>query len=269
MPLVYPKAEWTPTGVDGGSMLGGTPRAVWHTTETHPSAFFTAKTYYHLQIREYGGRVHIRQFIDFQRASRALRREDSVQTNRRGTYCPNISIVGYAKDSAYLSDAMVNEIGDLVDFSHRTMDVPPEFPLPFYGGEAYGYDGAGRLSSTAWERFTGHCGHQHVYRNTHWDPGRFPVDRILSSLEPQGDPVMQPPNWATAATQWHIDNGIYAESRPEDVDEDVEFHRQTVFRHRFYQRVVQPALRTATNGEGKIALSKVQSLADHLRNAPK
>lgn len=265
--LIYPKAQWTPSGIDGGAMLGGTPRAVWHTTETHPSAFFTAKTFYHLQIREWGGQVHIRQFIDLSRASRALRREDSVQTNRRGTFCPNLCIVGYAKDSAALSDAMVNEIGELVAFCHRTMDIPPEF-LTFRGGEAYGYNGKGRLSATAWEKFSGHCGHQHVYRNTHWDPGRFPVDRILSSLEPLGGPAVQPPNWATAATQWHIDNGIYTESRPEDLDEDIEFHRQSVFRHRFYQRVVAPALRSAgDDGKGAVALSETRDLKAKLNQA--
>ena len=183
MPLVYPKAEWTPSGVDGGAMLGGLPRCVWHTTETHPSAFFTAKTFYHMQIREWSGQVYIRQFIDFVRASRALRREDDVQTNRRGTYCPNVCIVGYAADSAGLSDAMVNEIGAFVDWAEQTMGVPPVFPLPFLGGEAYGYDGAARLTASQWTAFTGHCGHQHVYRNTHWDPGRFPVARILATLE--------------------------------------------------------------------------------------
>ena len=51
---------------------------------------------------------------------------------------------------------------------------------------------------------------------------------------------MQPPAWAVEATQWHIDQGIYTQTNPADVDEDIEFHRQTVFRHRFFQKAVAP-----------------------------
>lgn len=51
------------------------------------------------------------------------------------------------------------------------------------------------------------------------------------------DPDMKPPAWAIPATQWHIDRGIYTQNSPDDVDEPNEFHRQTVFRHRFYNAI--------------------------------
>lgn len=237
--LAYPKAEQTITSLDGGAMIGGNPRTVWHTTETYPSAFYTNKTYYHLQVREdpSSGQILWRQFIDLSRASRALRHEDSVETNRMGTYCPNIAIVGYAKDSPDLSDGMVNEVAEFIAWAEQVMGIPAVFPYPFLGGEAYGYDGAARLNRDEWVAVTGNVGHQHAYRNTHWDPGKFPTDRILETL---GGPNMKPPDWALPATQWHIDQGIYTEATPADVDEDLAFHRQTVFRHRFYQKVVAP-----------------------------
>jgi hypothetical protein len=48
---------------------------------------------------------------------------------------------------------------------------------------------------------------------------------------------MKPPSWASTATQWHIDRNIYSENAISEVDEDLEFHRQSVFRYRFYNSI--------------------------------
>lgn len=66
--------------------------------------------------------------------------------------------------------------------------------------------------------------------------------------EQVGGDDMKPPSWAIAATQWHIEHDIYTEDTPDDVDESEEFHRQTVFRHRFYQKIVQPIESRPTTG---------------------
>ena len=60
---------------------------------------------------------------------------------------------------------------------------------------------------------------------------------VLGDPNDTGDNDMLPPSWAEDATQWHIDRNIYGESNVSDVDESEEFHRQTVFRHRFYNSI--------------------------------
>jgi hypothetical protein len=67
-----------------------------------------------------------------------------------------------------------------------------------------------------------------------FDPMHWEIDVPPSQIG--DDPAMKPPTWARDATQWHIDRGIY--SGPVDsIDEELEFHRQTVFRHRFYNAI--------------------------------
>ncbi|PWH05185.1 hypothetical protein DEO23_13980 [Brachybacterium endophyticum] len=36
-----------------------------------------------------------------------------------------------------------------------------------------------RMSASQWAAYTGVCGHTHVVANSHWDPGAFPVARLL------------------------------------------------------------------------------------------
>lgn len=67
----------------------------------------------------------------------------------------------------------------------------------------------------------------------YWNGDRRCIEEIRASLGGE----MQPPDWAVPATQWHIDRNIYTEDNVEDVDESLEFHRQTVFRHRFYNSI--------------------------------
>lgn len=67
----------------------------------------------------------------------------------------------------------------------------------------------------------------------YWNGSYRAIEEIRNSI---GDD-MQTPDWAMPATKWHIDRGIYKETHPSDVDESMEFHRQTVFRHRFYEAI--------------------------------
>lgn len=91
---------------------------------------------------------------------------------------------------------------------------------------------------------SGVIGHRKLDPTRRSDPGEgFPFEQFLSLI---GDDML-PPAWAEEATQWHIENGIYSESSTSEVDESYEFHRQTVFRHRFYQRVVDPAIARQAN----------------------
>lgn len=221
--LYYPKADREISGVDGGSMVGGPPRGVVHTTETGP--IYRGATFYHIQI-DYtsSGGIEIVQFIPLERASRALRNHSGgVQTNRQGDYCLNVAIADYAKNAAVLAaastadspcvawaepfglttmatwpDAIYNELGELMEWAEPEMGIPLVFPEPFDGGDAYGYDGSVRISNSEWLDLSGWVGHQHVPENTHWDPGRLQTDKLEPHDEPEGDDDMAKitqPSW--------------------------------------------------------------------------
>lgn len=187
MALIYPKAtEVNIQDRDGGTMVGGPPRGIIHTTETNPKwGFFTAKWFYSVQFLYTATRgVEILQTFDLARASRALFNGPlPVQTNRCGSANPNIVIVGYAKDTPLLPDPLIEAMAEFMVWCGEELDIPTSFPLIFQGGESYGTSGVGRLSVQEWLDFSGWGGHQDVPDgNTHWDPGRLPVDKFRQAI---------------------------------------------------------------------------------------
>lgn len=231
--LEYPKAtEITITGKTGGSMVGGSPRSAMHTTETNPKwGFFRSKTYYHVQfLYNTYGKVEVLQSIDLSKASRALfNGPHPVQTNRQGTACPNVVIVGYAKDSPDLPKPLIEAMAEFFVWSDEQQRVPAVFPLAFQSGEAYGTSGVGRMTVAEWERFTGICGHQDVPDgNTHWDPGRIPVQEFKKAISAiAGGPMAttyrgvknvpsnvlgKPVDWAKGVVDRNIGRGVIVTS---------------------------------------------------------
>lgn len=239
MALIYPKAtQVNIQTADGGSMVGGPPRGIIHTTETNPKwGFFTAKWYYSMQFLYTATRgVEILQTFDLARASRALfNGPHSVQTNRQGSANPNIVIVGYAKDTPSLPDPLIAAMAEFIAWCEDKLSIPALFPLTFQGGEAYGTSGVGRLSIQEWVEFTGWGGHQDVPDgNTHWDPGRLPVDKFKQAIAAiKGEPnmatyqgVKNVPvdrggnvlDWAKGVIDRNIERGIIVTS--DDVTDD-------------------------------------------------
>jgi hypothetical protein len=119
-----------------------------------------------------------KQYKPFSTPARALRNmTGGVQTNNResdelpGPDIIQVEIVGYAEDMPHLDDLQKLALAQFVIDICRATGIPLEFPVPFAGNEAYGLNGAVRLSHTAWLDVRGVVGHQHVPENTHWDPG--------------------------------------------------------------------------------------------------
>lgn len=56
-----------------------------------------------------------------------------------------------------------------------------------------------RLAGSAWEAYTGVLGHTHVPENDHWDPGAFPISRLLE-LAGGAAPVATPSTPSTMPT---------------------------------------------------------------------
>lgn len=233
--IYYPKARLTidrPGGC-GAMNKDGSKKVVWHTTETS-GGFYTKRAYYHIQLWENSSGVAMwRQFIPFDRASCALRNDSGTvtQTNRDGDVNINVAIVGYARNTPYLSNAMLDAIAEFMVWAEEEWGIPAEFPYAFQGGEAYGVNGAGRLTLSQWDTASGHLGHQDVPDgNTHWDPGRFPVEAILAKVEKlKGDDMAFTPEQEAFLAAF-ADEALKAEAKPTSFVHVLNFYRGVVTR---------------------------------------
>lgn len=252
----YPKAVLRIPNppVDGGSMnMDGSKKMVWHTTETAPTGFYRTKVYYHIQVREdpATGKILWEQYIPFDRASRGLRNDQNtpLQTNRDGDVNINVAIVGYARNSPYMSNALMEAIAEFMVWAEEEWGIPAVFPYAFQGGEAYGENGVGRLEDDQWDEANGSLGHQDVPDgNTHWDPGKLPVNEILELVE--GLKYMAKfvdvpeEHWAYNAVEWMAETGLTVGSgtidgkpayKPED---PVTRAQMAVFLKRFHDKFI-------------------------------
>lgn len=198
-----PEAEDLTAVGTSGTMLGGPPRAVWHTTEA-PSGFSSAgASYFDLMHRVLTGKLaepHILydpltdrmgQYFALDRSSRSLRNDDvsGTSTNKTGTACIQIEVVGYA--SRPFTDywkpgpnfaALMRAI--------RSWGIPDEWPA---GAMSHSGEGVSR-SLTTWKTRAGHYGHCHVPGNTHWDCGGIDQEalfRVVANPVQEDDMIPQ------------------------------------------------------------------------------
>lgn len=134
-------------------------------------------------------RKTIRQHIDTAESAKALENDGGgVETNNAGVI--QIEFVGscdrsYAEkhDLFFTEDA---EDDDLLALAAVVAWVAAEHDIPLTVGDLdwptsdAAYESAPqRFSGSQWYAYRGVCGHTHVPENAHWDPGNFPVGRLL------------------------------------------------------------------------------------------
>jgi hypothetical protein len=197
MALWLEDATPLPAGDDGGSMLGGPSKLVWHTTEGATAggaiaAMRERDTWAHLTATYETGTLRVWQHIPLDRACRALRHPaGTVQTNRAGHYCVQVEVVGWASSITALPPAYFAGLARLARTIEQATGIPRRstvrwLPYP----ESYGADNGVRLSPAAWLDYAGHLGHQHVPGNLHGDPGALPIGAILAlPMFPGGLPM--------------------------------------------------------------------------------
>lgn len=168
--------------VDGGSILGGRPKMLWHDTETLGFPSYSTGFFPHMTINPVTGET--RQHIPANRAARALRNETGgVQTNRFNVF--QIEVLGFANQVRFHP-----VMGEVARWARDQLGVPLREgvvwrPYPSSFGEGNGV----RLSAAQWNDYAGHLGHQHVPENHHGDPGfPFPIDQILAGAQPTPTP---------------------------------------------------------------------------------
>lgn len=111
-------------------------------------------------------------------AARSLRNDPggADQTNKDGSIHIQIEVVGFANNrdgSMFGSRADAEWFGrEVVGPLCRQHDIPIQCPLPWVRYPDSAGEGASqRLSSAAWDAYSGICGHQHAPDNDHGDPG--------------------------------------------------------------------------------------------------
>lgn len=188
---------------DGGSMTGGSPRVVWHTTENDPKT--TSATNIANYLNNSGNQVHIVwnpvtgeivQMIPADRAGRGLENHaGGVETNRQGTVCIQIEVVGKATQP--FTATACKGLDQIVTWL-RSLGIPDAWPsgspLPY--PKSYGSNGQRAVFN--WSK-GGHFSHSQVPENVHGDPGAVDITKILSAGVRPVVPAPRPPVVVTPA----------------------------------------------------------------------
>lgn len=131
----------------------------------------------------------IRQHIDTSRSAKALvNRSGGVQTNNGGVI--QIEFIGscdraWARKHGlfFTEDATDKDLAGLarvLAWISKTHGVPlTATGLRWPTSNAAYATAPQRMSYSAWNAYRGVCGHTHVPENDHWDPGAFPIARLL------------------------------------------------------------------------------------------
>jgi hypothetical protein len=162
--------------VDGGSILGGKPKALHHDTETTGFPSYSTGSFPNMTGNPIPGEV--RQHIPANRAGRALRNEaGGVQTNRFNVF--QIEWLGFANKVPF--HPVMHEIALWLQ---KVRGTPLECTVDWLPYDASFGNTRVRLSGAEWNSYAGHLGHMHAPENAHGDPGwPFPIDQILQGQE--------------------------------------------------------------------------------------
>lgn len=169
MAVWHPDAKRVPY-TDAGPYIKCPPKIVWHTTETRGLPIYSGSAP-HFTFNPKTGSLW--QHIPLNRSAKSLEHPaGTVETNHAN--CIQVELLGYAKDTPNWPAEDYARIAKLARWIEVNHGVPSRCGVTFTNGTPH-------LSPTAWLNYTGHCGHQHVPSNHHWDPGMFKIELVLAS----------------------------------------------------------------------------------------
>ncbi|UQN30646.1 peptidoglycan-binding protein [Brachybacterium kimchii] len=183
MPGVDTSQTWT-----GNSHKADVTKIVLHTTEG--SGFIDyqgGKVAPHFTVHRDG---RIRQHFPTTQSAKALEHPaGTVETNNAG--CVQIEFIGScdrayaAKNGLFFTEDAQDE--DLTGLAAVLAWISAAHGIPLtVDGLTWPTTNAAytsapqRMSDSEWLAYAGVCGHTHVPHNSHWDPGAFPVARLLA-----------------------------------------------------------------------------------------
>jgi hypothetical protein len=150
--------------------VSGAPRRlVWHTTEGYGLPRYSGSNP-HFTINPKTGDLW--QHCPISRSAKALvNASGGVNTNTQGSI--QVEIIGFAKDTGGWPASYYDELADLARWIERNAGVKRACSVTFSNTPS-------RMSYSKWLDYDGHCGHQHVPENIHWDPGAFRIEEVLN-----------------------------------------------------------------------------------------
>ena len=149
----------------------------------------------------------IRQHIDTAYSAKALvNRRGGVETNNGGAI--QIEFIGSCDKSwarkhglFFIEDATDADLAGLAKvlaWINKTHGVPlTATGLKWPTSNAAYRTAPQRMSYSQWNNYRGVCGHTHVPENDHWDPGNFPITRLLNLAN--GAPTVVPGKGASVS----------------------------------------------------------------------
>lgn len=175
-----PEAETLTSAGSSGTMLGGPPRAVWHTTEAPSGYSKSGVEYFDVMDGVLTGKSaephflwdpvtdRLGQYFPLNRSARALRNDsvNNISTNKTGITCIQIEVVGYSANpftSYWKPGANFAALMRAI----RSWGIPDVWPS---GRMSQAGEDVSR-SAGVYRTQAGHYGHCHVPGNTHWDCG--------------------------------------------------------------------------------------------------
>lgn len=182
-------------GNSAGAMNGdGSRKLLLHSTEGSTvegavAAYRQNNSWPHLTVD--CPRRRIVQHLPLDVAARSLRNTSAAgETNREGTVLVQIEMVGTATRPTTLGSPE-----DLVWFAERVVQpickwgrIPIASTVRWVSYPAsYGLGAKQRLTTAAWDAYSGILGHQHAPENTHGDPGSIDIGWIIQHATEEED----------------------------------------------------------------------------------
>lgn len=172
-------ANWHPEAIrvpcaDAGSFIGVPPRLVWHTVEGYGLPSYRGSApHFTLSIKT----GQLWQHVPVDRASSALIHPPGVETNHAHAIQVELTDA-FARDSQDWPALAYARIARLARWIEQNAGVARESTVTF--GPSFNLPP--RMTAKEWLAYRGHCGHQHVPGNAHWDPGAFNINLVLGDL---------------------------------------------------------------------------------------
>lgn len=156
--------------VSGIGGLDPNPCLVWHTTEGYGLPSYSGSNP-HFTLDPKTGVLYQHQTV--REGARALvNAPGGVETNRG---CIQVELIGFASQSQGWSDEAYEHIAELARWIEKHCGVERRCDVDFVGSGRTNH-----MSAAEWNAYRGHCGHQHVPENSHWDPGLLRIDKVLA-----------------------------------------------------------------------------------------
>ena len=184
-------ANWHPTAKrvlypDAGDYIPAPPKLVWHTTETKSLPTYSG-TQPHFTFNPRTNALWQHQSIG--KAAKGLEHTTATETNR--AHAIQVELICYSNETigkqvgglvvSALTEDDYGRIAKLARWIEKNAGVARKSTVTFkHYPESAGISNGVRLGSSAWLAYKGHCGHQHVFSNSHGDPSNLIIKSILA-----------------------------------------------------------------------------------------